>query len=69
MKAGIDDWGGISPVTADHVNPEPWPHLDMMHEVTEAAGFELIPRLTAHRVRDESVVDRSTCPTPRGSIG
>ena len=49
VKAGIDDWGGISPVTADHVNPErPWPHLDVMHEVTEAAGFELIPRLTAH---------------------
>lgn len=49
IAAGIDDWGGISPVTADHVNPErPWPHLDVMHEVTEAAGMRLIPRLTAH---------------------
>lgn len=49
LDAGIDDWGGISPVTADHVNPErPWPHLDVMEDVTHAAGFNLVPRLTAH---------------------
>lgn len=49
IAAGIDDWGGVSPVTADHVNPErPWPHLDALHEVTEDAGFQLVPRLTAH---------------------
>lgn len=49
IAAGIDDWGGISPVTADHVNPDrPWPHLDVIDEVTEAAGFRLVPRLTAH---------------------
>lgn len=49
LAAGIDDWGGISPVTADHVNPErPWPQLDVMEEVTAAAGFNLVPRLTAH---------------------
>jgi FO synthase len=49
IAAGIDDWGGISPVTVDHVNPErPWPHLDTMREVTQAAGYTLTPRLTAH---------------------
>ena len=37
LDAGIDDWGGVSPVTADHVNPErPWPDLDRLREVTEA---------------------------------
>ncbi|MFA7265347.1 MAG: bifunctional FO biosynthesis protein CofGH [Candidatus Nanopelagicales bacterium] len=49
LDAGVDDWGGVSPVTADHVNPErPWPHLDVLEEVTAAAGFNLVPRLTAH---------------------
>ncbi len=46
LTAGIDDWGGVSPVTADHVNPErPWPALDRLREVTEAAGHTLAPRL------------------------
>ncbi len=49
LDAGIDDWGGVSPVTADHVNPErPWPDLDRLRQVTEARGFVLAPRLTAH---------------------
>jgi len=49
LNAGVDDWGGISPVTSDHVNPErPWPHLDVVREATEVAGYELVPRLTAH---------------------
>ena len=49
LGAGIDDWGGVSPLTPDHVNPErPWPTLDRLHEVTAAAGFELRARLTAH---------------------
>jgi 7,8-didemethyl-8-hydroxy-5-deazariboflavin synthase CofH subunit/7,8-didemethyl-8-hydroxy-5-deazariboflavin synthase CofG subunit len=49
LDAGLDDWGGVSPVTADHVNPErPWPALDRLREVSEARGFELAPRLTAH---------------------
>lgn len=49
LDAGIDDWGGVSPVTADHVNPErPWPDRDRLREVTEAAGFELAPRLTIY---------------------
>ena len=49
LDAGIDDWGGVSPVTADHVNPErPWPALDRLREATEARGFVLAPRLTAY---------------------
>ncbi len=49
LDAGIDDWGGVSPLTADHVNPErPWPALERLREVTEARGFALAPRLTAH---------------------
>ncbi|MEZ5229662.1 MAG: 5-amino-6-(D-ribitylamino)uracil--L-tyrosine 4-hydroxyphenyl transferase CofH [Acidimicrobiales bacterium] len=49
LAAGIDDWGGVSPVTADHVNPErPWPALDRLREVTEGAGFTLAPRLTIY---------------------
>ena len=49
LDAGIDDWGGVSPVTADHVNPErPWPDLDRLRDVTEARGFALAPRLTAY---------------------
>ena len=49
LLAGIDDWGGVSPVTADHVNPErPWPDLERLEEVTNAYGFNLAPRLTIH---------------------
>ena len=49
LGAGIDDWGGVSPITPDHVNPErPWPALDRLREVTEAAGFTLAPRLTIY---------------------
>lgn len=49
LDAGIDDWGGVSPITADHVNPErPWPDLDRLREVTERQGFVLAPRLTIY---------------------
>src|SRR5215213_8133886 len=49
LEAGIDDWGGVSPVTADHVNPEaPWPALERLRQVTEAAGMILAPRLTIY---------------------
>ncbi|HTN81491.1 MAG TPA: 7,8-didemethyl-8-hydroxy-5-deazariboflavin synthase CofG, partial [Acidimicrobiales bacterium] len=49
LDAGIDDWGGVSPITADHVNPErPWPALDRLRAVTEAKGFVLAPRLTVY---------------------
>jgi FO synthase len=49
IRAGIDDWGGVSPLTADHVNPErPWPNMDDLTRLTLDAGYELRERLTAH---------------------
>jgi FO synthase len=49
LDAGIDDWGGVSPVTADHVNPErAWPALDLLEAATEARGHTLAPRLTLY---------------------
>jgi len=49
VEAGINDWGGVSPVTPDFVNPEaPWPHLDHLAKETEAAGKLLIERLTVY---------------------
>ena len=49
LDAGIDDFGGISPVTADHVNPErPWPQLDRLRAAAEQRGRALVPRLTLH---------------------
>lgn len=49
LDAGIDDWGGVSPVTADHVNPErPWPDLEVLRSVTESRQFTLAPRLTVY---------------------
>jgi FO synthase len=49
LRAGIDDWGGVSPVTPDHVNPErPWPAIDELAARTAAAGFELRERLTVY---------------------
>jgi FO synthase len=49
LAAGVDDWGGVSPLTPDHVNPErPWPQLDTLAAVTAEAGFTLAERLTAH---------------------
>jgi FO synthase len=48
LGAGVDDWGGVSPLTPDHVNPErPWPALDELAAVTARAGFDLVQRLTA----------------------
>jgi FO synthase len=49
LPAGLNDWGGVSPVTPDHVNPEaPWPHLDELQRVTEAHGFLLRERLAVY---------------------
>ena len=48
LGAGVDDWGGVSPLTPDHVNPErPWPALDDLAAITAEAGFDLVQRLTA----------------------
>jgi FO synthase len=49
LSAGIDDWGGVSPLTPDHVNPErPWPQIDELARQTAAGGFELRERLTIY---------------------
>jgi FO synthase len=49
LDAGIDDWGGVSPVTIDHVNPEaPWPELAALEEATRSRGLELAPRLPVY---------------------
>jgi FO synthase len=49
VDAGINDWGGVSPLTPDYVNPEaPWPHLDKLAADTAAAGKHLVERLTVY---------------------
>ena len=49
LEAGINDWGGVSPLTIDFVNPEaPWPALTQLKAQTEAAGFRLMPRLPVY---------------------
>ncbi|MDQ6525117.1 bifunctional FO biosynthesis protein CofGH [Nocardioides sp. LHD-245] len=49
LDAGVDDWGGVSPLTPDHVNPErPWPSLERLRSITEQCGFDLKARLTVH---------------------
>jgi len=49
LDAGINDWGGVSPVTPDHVNPEkPWPEIALLDKVTREKGFHLVPRLPVY---------------------
>ncbi len=64
LDAGIDDWGGVSPVTIDHVNPErPWPAIEVLREATEARGLALAPRLTVYppyAAEPERWLDRAT---------
>lgn len=49
LRAGVDDWGGVSPVTIDFINPEaPWPKLEALRARTEAAGFRLRERLPVY---------------------
>lgn len=61
LAAGINDWGGVSPLTIDWVNPEaPWPHLEELTSRTNAAGFELAPRLPIYpEFIDEQWIDAS----------
>ena len=67
LRAGANDWGGVSPVTPDHVNPEaPWPHLESLERDTAAAGRTLTERLAlipayaraAHRWVDPALLPR-----------
>src|SRR5436305_203499 len=49
LEAGIDDWGGVSPLTPDHVNPErPWPQIEQLAARTAESGFRLVERLTVY---------------------
>jgi FO synthase len=69
VRAGINDWGGVSPVTPDHVNPEaPWPHLADLALATNAAGRELVERLAlvpAYAMRPEAWTDPAIAPRVR----
>jgi len=48
IAAGVDDWGGVSPLTPDHVNPErPWPNLDALAQITASGGYTLTERIAA----------------------
>jgi FO synthase len=73
LAAGVDDWGGVSPLTPDHVNPErPWPHLDDLARLTAEAGFTLRERLTAHAsyaLAGEPWIDPRVLPHVRALMG
>jgi len=64
LDAGIDDFGGVSPVTIDHVNPAaPWPEVELLRNACAARGLELVPRLTAYpRFVDPSWIDAAVWP-------
>jgi len=76
LASGVDDWGGVSPVTPDHVNPErPWPHLDDLERWTADAGLGLAQRLTTHPryvlgslERDEAWLDPRLHPHVRALV-
>jgi FO synthase len=69
VRAGINDWGGVSPVTPDHVNPEaPWPHLSALAQATGAAGRNLVERLAlvpTYAARSEAWTDPAITPHVR----
>ena len=62
LRAGLNDWGGISPLTPDFINPEkPWPHIERLAERTSAEGFDLAERLSVYPeyvYRDEFISER-----------
>jgi len=59
LDGGIDDWGGVSPLTPDYINPEaPWPHLADLKRRTEAAGQQLLQRLPIYPEFVSGVIDR-----------
>ena len=66
IDAGINDWGGVSPVTVDHVNPEaPWPNIARLADATRAAGKELVERLAvypSYALRPKRWIDESLRP-------
>ncbi len=64
LAAGINDWGGVSPLTIDWVNPEaPWPHLEKLEQLTNDHGFELRPRLPVYpEYLDDEWIDLELLP-------
>lgn len=70
LDAGINDWGGVSPLTIDWVNPEaPWPHLADLRARTAAAGFVLKPRLPVYpEYMDEHWIDGDLLPRVRAAV-
>jgi FO synthase len=68
VAAGINDWGGVSPVTPDHVNPErPWPELETLARETEAAGKVLVERLAIYPAY-AAQADRWLAPSLRTAV-
>ena len=72
IAAGINDWGGVSPVTPDHVNPEaPWPEIEALARNTEAAGKRLVERLAVYPSYARAAdlwLDRTIAPRVRDAI-
>ena len=59
LDAGINDWGGVSPLTPDFINPErPWPHLDELERRTQAKGFILRQRLPVYPEFVPTIISR-----------
>ena len=59
LDAGINDWGGISPLTPDFINPEkPWPHVEQLRRRTEAKGFALHQRLPVYPEFIKPIIER-----------
>ncbi len=71
LDAGIDDFGGVSPVTIDHVNPAaPWPEVELLREACASRGLELAPRLTVYpRFVDAAWIDRDVLPNVLRLVG
>jgi len=70
LDAGINDWGGVSPLTIDWVNPEaPWPHLEKLQALTSAAGFRLMPRLPVYpEFIDSEWIDPGLLPKVQAAV-
>jgi FO synthase len=70
LDAGVNDWGGVSPLTIDWVNPEaPWPHLDELRARTERAGFSCRPRLPVYpEYIDAEWIDPALLPSVRAAV-
>lgn len=70
LEAGINDWGGVSPLTIDWVNPDqPWPHLDELQRRTAAAGFRLLPRLPVYpEFIDRTWIDPALLPKVEAAV-